>query len=205
MFHLQFGIENNPHCLIDQAIAELDILDRRQLEAFLVEAAGGKKVLPPDRAARTPESSRLELRVLMEMMVREILELADDLYIGRVSIVGSDHRAHLRACHGGEHAANSVGCEHHIGVDKKQDLAERSLSPAIARRRYSRMLRQLDEPHRKARGDRDRVIEGMIVYYDQLNSVDRVVSRLRNEGREASRQGCASVAGCNDRADAWRG
>ena len=71
--------------------------------------------------------------MLVEMVVREILESADNRMVVGVLIVGTDQRVYLGPRHRREDPADSTRSEHHIGIEEEQDRAVRGFGTAVTR------------------------------------------------------------------------
>ena len=167
-------VQGDPRAGGAQAHAELDVLDRRPLEAPLVEAAGGVERLAADRAEAGPERLGRTGRARVDVVVQEVAKARDELRRGGVGVVGAEDRV-----------------EAGVGVEARaQDGAARRGGP---RRRRRRTRRSSPPPRatpalRAAAGPLPR---GVV---DDLDLVRLVAARERGEAARQRRR----VIGCGD-------
>ena len=82
----------------------------------------------------------------MHVVVQEVLELRDEVWLARKLIIGAEQRGQLRIF--GEDGFDHLQCigpDRHIGIDEKNDLVRGCFHPAISRPAGPAVFLQFDE------------------------------------------------------------
>src|SRR6266508_1053237 len=171
-------LEQDERAGLEQAHAELDVLDRGPRVALRVEAAGGEERVPPDRAESRPEGRRRPGRARVHVMVQEVAEGRDDAVGGRCVVVGAEEGGQLRVgVEGRADPAERVRVDEYVGVDEDEHVAGRVPCADVAS---------------SAGTDERRVVDDEELLRRLLRSADRLRARVQR-GRSVRRR--------DDRAD----
>src|SRR5262245_30774381 len=90
------AIENDPMSGRAHPDAQLDILDRRPPIALFVKAPESQKQITPNCAAPAPESGDISVRGVMNVMMKQVLVLREEIPLGRGIVIRADDRGDLR-------------------------------------------------------------------------------------------------------------
>ena len=130
MGSLQFGIDDDATAALGDAQPELDILD---VLPFPSQSAFGDEGAAPDGANSGPEGLRRPGRVLMHVVVQQVAVVADDAATAGAVVIGSDDRRDLSVIEMCGELSLCLRGEHHVRIDKDDDIAIDGIDPAIPR------------------------------------------------------------------------
>ena len=157
-----------------QAIAQLDVLDRRPGVEPRVEAAEIEEDLAADHPAAGPEGVRgagvvVEIPLLVHVMVQQVPELADDPGCRRLVVIRAEEGGERGVGEEPRHAAGEgAGVDGHVGVEEEDQGREASWAPRLraAAGPRGRSCRATNAPIRRASSP-ERVGRA-VVDHDQL-------------------------------------
>src|SRR5262249_44263902 len=135
--------------------AQLYVFNRRPPVSFFVKASKGQEQVAPDGAAPAPESGNGAVRSVMNIVMKEILVLREEILFGRGIVVRADNGVDLRvrseSC---GKTRERVRMDEHIRVNKDQVTAIdlRRASIARARRAPRPVNPQIFKPETRHQG-----------------------------------------------------
>jgi len=168
-----------------QAVAQLDILNRRAGEAPLVEATHAIEGRSHDGTAARPEGSRLSVACLVHEMMQEVPISGHQSRRRREGVVGAEHGGDfsvaIKKC---LYPPNRVVGYDNVGVDEEQNLSSRVSGPVIARGGGPDVPGEAQEPGAEVSSSGGDIIGRGIIDDDEL----RVGTGCGSQGQEALRE-----------------
>jgi hypothetical protein len=160
MLPLNRRVEEDAATVSTEAHAELDILDRREREPFLVEAANLDECVAANGSQPGPEGGRESGAFVVHMMVEQVAKVRHDPSAARIVIVGSEDCRQLRVVLEQRPDPNkSVGVHLDIGVNEDQHIAVRAPRTEVPSGSWAEVGRLVDDDHllRRRSGARHRL------------------------------------------------
>jgi acetyltransferase-like isoleucine patch superfamily enzyme len=136
---LTFGVKAHP---------ELDVLDRRQSEASLVEPAGVEERHTPDGAETRPKGRGRSRTFLVHVVMEQVAKGGNDATRAGIVVVGAEKRDQAGlAVERVSNASESVFMHLDIGVEEDEHVAAGSTRTEIPRGRRTDSRRGIDNDH----------------------------------------------------------
>ncbi len=128
-----------------EAHAQLHVLDAGAVVRLAVAAVAEEDVAA-HRAAAAPEGAGLLTGVLVGVVMKQVLEAADNgRVLGRVVVGAEDGVGRIRRREVIKHAADGVGVHQHVGIDEEEDRAAGDLRALVAGQGRSALPGHADE------------------------------------------------------------
>src|SRR5262249_18263955 len=117
MFYLKVGVQLDSHAVRGETVTKIHILHR---SLSFIKSARSDKEVASNGGASAKESRRSLSRVLMKIMMRQILELADETSVHRLVVVRTDYRFEPRLLDSGADTPPCVSAPGYVRVPKKK-------------------------------------------------------------------------------------